>query len=76
MCTGILMSPGIDKPPRLVVNYHVILRFIGKQDDAAEFILYHFMAILYRVLRGIELAPLRVNAIAFIVVAENGFIGG
>ena len=69
------MSPGADQFSAFIIDDHIVLCFIGEQNDASQFILHHFMTIFYRVLRCIYLAPFRIDAVAFVVMSKNYFIG-
>ncbi len=73
MGAGIFMSPAAEQLSTLIINEHIVFCFIRQQDDAAQFVLHHLMTIFYRVLRRIYLAPVGIDAVAFVVVTENRF---
>ena len=48
--TGELVTPVFQQFTRFIVDKDVVLRFVGEQDDPPFTILYHFMAIVHRIL--------------------------
>jgi hypothetical protein len=74
MRTGIFRAPGGEQLAAAVVDQHIILRFVGNQQNTPLLVLHHLVTILHRVACRIGFAPYGINAVAFVVVAQNGFL--
>ena len=71
MGAGVFVAPGCEELSFFIVDDDVVLCFVGEQEDAALGILYHFVAVFYRIAVEVELAPLVVESIAFVVLTED-----
>src|SRR5690349_17560033 len=65
------IPPGRQKLSGTVVDDDVVFRLIGNHDQAAAFIHYHLMTVLYGRRRRIQVSPGLMNAVTEISVTDD-----